>query len=58
LGGNLPICEAQEFLQPECTNVHEDCKNLQQQSRWVSLHPNTILIFVLRIYNIQTNPKM
>ena len=38
---NLPICEAQELLQPECTVVHEDCKSLKQRSRWVSFRSNT-----------------
>jgi hypothetical protein len=34
----------QEFLQPECTVVHEACKGLKQRSRWVIFHPNIQLI--------------
>ena len=41
LDENLPICEAQELLQPECTVVHEDCKSLKQRSRWVNFRSNT-----------------
>ena len=36
----LPICEAQEILKPECTEVHEDFKILKQRSRWVNFRSN------------------
>jgi len=36
LDKNLPIYKAQTILQPECTNVHEDCIILQQRRRWVN----------------------
>jgi hypothetical protein len=41
LDEKLPICKAQEILQPECTTVHEDCRILKQRSRWVSFRSNT-----------------
>jgi hypothetical protein len=41
LDKNLPIYKAQGILQPECTViVHEDCKIVQQRSRWVGFCPN------------------
>jgi hypothetical protein len=41
LGEDVPICEAQGVLKPECTSVHEDFKTSQQRSRWVRIRPNT-----------------
>ncbi len=37
----LAIYKAQEFLEPECTHVHEDFKNSQQRSKSVILRLTT-----------------
>jgi len=41
-GARLEEMRTHTFLQPECTVVHEDCKNLKQRSRWVNFRSNII----------------
>jgi hypothetical protein len=43
---HLPIYKAQGLLQPECTEVHEDCKSLQQRGRWISVHSKIIEVLM------------